>query len=94
MRTRDAIVTGVAALAVGGAFGGLAGCAAGKYTEPYNDSDRGRTNEQPADVVTFPDGFNNVATKCDHGNRVYVIYHSDGAYGGVAVTPQDPTCRR
>lgn len=82
----------VVALGVGGAV--LVGCgAAGKYTEPFNDSRRGNTNEAPADVITFPDGFNNASTKCDHGNRVYVIYHNDGAYGGVAVVPQDPTCR-
>lgn len=88
LRVAGAIV----ALGVGGAV--LVGCGAtGKYTEPYNDSSRGDTNEGPADVITFPDGFNNVATKCDHGNRVYVIYHSDGAYGGVAVVPQDPTCK-
>jgi hypothetical protein len=74
--------------------GALVSCGAqGKYTEPYNDSDRGQTNSGPADVLTFPDGFNNVATKCDHGNRVYVIYHSDGAYGGVAVAPNDPSCK-
>ena len=42
----------------------------------------------------MPDGFSNAATKCDHGNRVYVIYHGDNPYGTISVVPQDPTCRR
>lgn len=68
----------------------LSSCA--KATEPFKDSSRGATNDNPADTVTFPDGFNNVATKCDHGNRVYVTYHADSPYGAVAVVPHDPTC--
>lgn len=39
------------------------------------------------------DGFSNLGTKCDHGNRVYVVYHGDNPYGSVAVVPADPTCR-
>ncbi len=63
-----------------------------KYTEPYKDAERGSTNDDKADLVTFPDGFSNVATKCDHGNRVYVIYHADNAYGSVAVVPNAEDC--
>jgi hypothetical protein len=69
----------------------LQGC--GKMSEPFKDAERGSTNDGPADTITFPDGFSNAATKCDHGNRVYVIYHSDSAYGSVAVVPQDPSCQ-
>lgn len=69
----------------------LTGC--GKGMEPYNDAPVGVQNKGTADVINFPDGFSNVSTKCDHGNRVYVIFHNDGAYGGVAVVPQDPTCK-
>lgn len=65
-----------------------------KVAEPWRDAPRGAVNEQPADVGTMPDGFSNFSTKCDHGNRVYVIYHGDSPYGSIAVVPQDPTCAR
>lgn len=68
----------------------MTGCA--KMTEPFKDAPRGGTNDSPADTITFPDGFSNASTKCDHGNRVYVLYHADAAYGSVAVVPADPTC--
>ncbi|MGW7201443.1 hypothetical protein [Streptomyces chryseus] len=69
----------------------LTGCA--KFTEPFKDAPRGTTNNEPADIVTMPDGFSNVSTKCDHGNRVYTLYHGDNKYGSIAVVPQDPSCR-
>jgi hypothetical protein len=68
----------------------LAGC--GKITEPYNDAPVRSQNKQPAEVLNMPDGFSNVATKCDHGNRVYVAFHGDSAYGAVAVVANDPSC--
>lgn len=83
---RLAAVIGVAALT-------LTGCGVDKAQEPFQDAPRGSTNSRPADVVEMPDGFSNVATKCDHGNRVYVIFKSDNAYGSVAVVPQDPGCK-
>jgi hypothetical protein len=63
-----------------------------KATEPYKDSGRGATNSAKADLITFPDGFNNVATKCDHGNRVYVTYHADAPYGSITVVPNAKGC--
>jgi hypothetical protein len=69
----------------------LSSCS-GKALEPFNDSKVGTQNKGPADVINMPDGFSNVATKCDHGNRIYVIFHSDGAYGSIAVRADDPTC--
>lgn len=69
---------------------GLTGC--GKMTEPYKDAERGATNDGPADTVSFPDGFSNMATKCDHGNRLYSAFHGDNPYGAIAVVPGDPTC--
>lgn len=70
----------------------LAGCS-DKATEPYNDSPRTSTeNTGAAQVITMPDGFSNVASKCDGPNRVYVVFHSDSAYGSVAVVPNDPRC--
>jgi len=84
-KRRLATAATVAVLAVG-----LGGCA--KASEPFQDAERGSTNDSPADTITFPDGFSNVATKCDHGNRVYVLFKSDLAYGSVAVVPGDPSC--
>lgn len=81
----------IAALAVTGLLV-TAGCSE-KARERFRDAPRGAsTNNDPADVGTSPDGFSNWATKCDHGNRVYVIFKGDSAYGAVAVVPQDPTC--
>ena len=68
--------------------------ACGKMAEPFQDADRGATNSTPADTITFPDGFSNAATKCDNGNRVYVLFHGDNFYGAIAVVPGDPSCKR
>lgn len=70
----------------------LSGC--GKFVEPYNDADVKSQNTGPADVINMPDGFSNVATKCDHGNRVYVVYHANSSYGSVAISPNDPSCKQ
>ena len=69
----------------------FAACGA-KQAEPFKDAERGTTNNDPADTITFPDGFSNVSTKCDNGNRVYVIFKGDAFYGSVAVVPDDPSC--
>lgn len=85
------IALSVAGVAVG--LIALTGCG-DKYTEPFRDAPRSATtNDKPADVIEMPDGFNNLATKCDHGNRVYVTYHGDAGYGSVTVVKGDPTCR-
>jgi PBP1b-binding outer membrane lipoprotein LpoB len=87
----------IIALLAGGALTltALAGCGGmQKVTEPYNDAPRSNVqNGNAADIATFPDGFSNISTKCDHGNRVYVAFHGDSAYAAIAVVPQDPTCR-
>jgi len=65
-----------------------------KYTEPFKDSPRsGVVNNQPADIIRMPDGFSAAATKCDHGNRIYTLYHGDSKYGAIWGVPADPTCR-
>jgi hypothetical protein len=70
----------------------LTGCTA-KSTEPFKDAPRSKNdNGAPADLVRMPDGFGNAGTKCDHGNRVYTLFHGDSPYGAIAVVPQDPTC--
>ncbi|MBM0201802.1 hypothetical protein JNW90_00865 [Micromonospora sp. STR1s_5] len=74
----------------------LAGCDwSDKVTEPFKDAPRSQVeNKAPADVITFPDGFSNAATKCDHGNRIYSAYHGDSPYAAIAVVPNDPTCQQ
>ncbi len=71
----------------------LSGCGADKMTEQFKDAERGESNTEPADTITFPDGFSNVATKCDHGNRVYVLFKGDNAYGAIAVVQNDESCK-
>lgn len=70
------------------------GACSGKASEPFKDADRGATNTAPADTINMPDGFSNVATKCDHGNRVYVAFHNNSPYAAITVVPQDPTCKQ
>lgn len=85
---RNRIVAGLVALAFTATA--LTGCA--KMQEPFKDAERGATNDDPADTITMPDGFSNLATKCDHGNRIYVAFHGDGAYAGLAVVPNAEDC--
>ncbi len=88
-RHRKAIVIGAALIALVG--GSAAGC--NGFTEPFKDAPRsGVDNGQPADLIRFPDGFSNAATKCDHGNRIYVAYHGENPYAAIAVVANDPTC--
>ncbi len=69
-----------------------AGCS-NKQQQQFNDAPRSSINNTaPADIIAFPDGFNNVSDKCDGPNRVYVVFHNDSSYGSVAVVPNDPRC--
>lgn len=88
---RRAVLAALAALIATLAF--LAGCG-NKFSQPFQDAARtGVVNTQPADIIDMPDGFNNVATKCDHGNRLYVSYHGDSSYGFISTVAHDPTCK-
>jgi hypothetical protein len=65
-----------------------------KITEPFQDAPRsGIVNSQPVDIITDADGFSNLATKCDHGDRLFIAFHSNGAYASVTVSPHDASCR-
>lgn len=69
----------------------LAAC--GDYTQRFQDAPKSDTvNTEPADVIVFPDGFSNVAVKCDGPNRVYSTYHGTSAYASIFVVPNDPRC--
>lgn len=64
-----------------------------KSMEPYQDAGRaGKIDKTPAQVVAFPDGFSNVASKCDGPNRVYVAYKGDSNRAALAVVKDDPRC--
>lgn len=79
--------------AAGVAVTGVAGCAS--MTEPWNDAPIERKYDNPAEVYSMPDGFANIASKCDaHGHRMFST--REGAQGGgkvVAVVPNDPSCK-
>ena len=84
----------IAAVIAGAAlFGGACNTGFAKITERFKDAPRGSVNNGPGDIITMPDGFSNVSAKCDGPNRVYVVFHSNSAYGAVAVAPNDPRCR-
>lgn len=63
----------------------LAGCS-DKTKEPWRDAPTSpERNSEPASIIEMPDGFSNVATKCDHGNRIYVAYKGDQNRAALAV---------
>lgn len=80
-------LVGAAVLAVA-----LTGCGA-KATEGLRDAPIEDRNTEGAEVLVFPDGFSNVAAKCDGPNRVYVIFKSNSSYGAIAVVADDERCQ-
>lgn len=73
----------------------LAASCSDKETERFNDAPRADgENNDPAEIITMPDGFSNLATKCDNGNRIYVAFKGDDNRAAIAVVPDDPTCGR
>ena len=80
------LIIGGAVLALG-----LTGCS--KATEPFKDAGVSGRNDDPARVITFPDGFSNAAGKCDGPNMVYTAFKGDDNRSAVAVAPNDPRCR-
>jgi hypothetical protein len=65
--------------------------------EGSKDAPRGVDDEGPADVLLFPDGFSNVAHKCDGPNMVYSSTNGGSGNEGsnraaIAVVPNDPRC--
>ena len=68
----------------------LSSCA--KANEPFKDAPTSGRNDSPAQIIEMPDGFSNLAGKCDGQNYVYVVFHGDNKYGSIAVVPNDPRC--
>lgn len=76
------------------AFVTLLGACSSKAQEPFRDAPKTETrNNDPAQIIEMPDGFSNLASKCDGTNRIYVIFKADQNRGAVAVVPNDPRCR-
>ncbi len=85
---RAAVLSAAAVLAL------TAGCGIDKAAEPFRDAPVAGHDDRPADIINLPDGFSNVATKCDGPNRLYVAYHGDSGYAAVAVVAGDPRCTK
>ena len=73
----------------------LSGCG-----EEAKDAPRGTEDTGPADIIQFPDGFSNVAHKCDGPNMVYSATNGSGTENAestraaIAIVPNDPRCTR
>lgn len=70
----------------------MAGCGQ-KAREPFRDASVAGRNEDPARVISFPDGFSNLSGKCDGPNMVYSAFKGDNNRASIAVVPNDPRCR-
>lgn len=76
----------------------LSACGNVPGTDDYNDKHGqgdagvGHRDDSDADVVNMPDGFSNVATKCDgEGHRIFVT--TQNASGKFMVVVNDENCR-
>lgn len=84
-------VVGAGVLAV--VISGTAAACGDKATEPFRDAPRSpETNSGPARVIEFPDGFSNMAAKCDGPNMVYSPYKGDDNRTAIGIAPNDPRC--
>lgn len=73
------------------AAGSLTFAACGdEFGQEYNDAGKLANLDTKALVVTFPDGFGNVAAKCVGTDLVYSAMNSNGR--GVAVSSAHPLC--
>lgn len=88
---KKVLVTAIAGIAI------LIGVSA-ESCESHQDAGVGNRDVGNADLINMPDGYSNVAHKCDGPNMVYVIYHGNTAegpkaYGSLAVVANDPRCK-
>jgi len=70
-----------------------AGCSEDYKTQRgRGDAPVGPADDSPGEIINFPDGYPNVATKCNHGHRIYVSTKvSDKAIQMTIV--EDPSCK-
>lgn len=71
----------------------------GQFDQANGRGDAGivKKDNSGAEVINMPDTYGNLATKCNHGNRVYSTTHGSGddkmEYSSqIWVTPADPSC--
>lgn len=64
----------------------------GKIGQAYNDAPVSEVNEGEAVLTNMPDGFSNVASKCEGPNMVYVVFKGDSTYASIDVVANDPRC--
>jgi len=63
--------------------------------EATRDADVGDRVRGSADIIEMPDGFRNVASKCDGPNRVYSASRGNSEIAGaIAVVANDPRCTK
>lgn len=87
MTHRVAALMIVTAVAVGTS---AASCnAKGTGDAPVEPVDK--QNNAPAHIINMPDGFPNVAVKCDQGTGIYVTSHGKSDVPPVII-PNDPRC--
>jgi type IV pilus biogenesis protein CpaD/CtpE len=66
----------------------LAGCAQKDHGTQDAPVDQNHTDNTPAQIINFPDKFENVAVKCDHhGHRIYSTTRN-----AEPVVVADPSC--
>jgi len=85
-------VTGVRRLAAIATVAVLAvGCSGYNNARGKGDAPVAGSDDSPAQIINMPDGFPNVATKCDgHGHRIFVSTHDKTDSQPTVVT--DPSC--
>lgn len=68
------------------------GCA--RFAEEWNDAPIERKDDSPAVVYSMPDGFANVASKCDgNGFRFFTTRGAESGGGKAVAVIADPTCK-
>lgn len=64
------------------------GCSEFNNARGRGDAPVGVKDDSSAEVINMPDLFANMATKCNHGNRLYATTRE----AAPVVVPADPTC--
>lgn len=80
-------------LVIVGVFGILALAGCGEYGQ---NATKGSRDTGSADIINFPQGFRNVAHKCDGPNMVYSSSYGDSSTvtSSITVIGNDPRCKQ
>ncbi|WP_145500921.1 hypothetical protein [Streptomyces sp. CFMR 7] len=72
----------------------LSSTACARFTEEWNDAPIERKDDSPAVVYSMPDGFANVASKCDgNGFRFFTTRGAESGGGKAVAVIADPSCK-